>query len=97
MDIFAVAGGGVHLQVAAHVGNLHEVRQAMFLRGFDFAGVFAQLGRNEIEFELGVDLFLGGAGHAALALERRQIVFVERVAHLDWRARAGRRCVPSIR
>ena len=62
--VSAVAGGGVHLQVAANVGEFDEVREAMFFGGFDLAGVFAQLGRNEIELELGVDLFFGGAGDA---------------------------------
>ncbi len=67
------------------------------LGGFDFAGIFAQLRRDEIELQLGVDLFLGRASDAAFVFERGQGVFVQRVAHLDWRGRAGRRCVPSSR
>ena len=51
--------------------------------GFDFAAIFAQLRRNEVELQLGVDLFFGRAGHAPLAFQRGQGVFVERVAHLS--------------
>ena len=50
--------------------------------GDDFAGVFANLGWNVIEFQLGVDFLFGAAGDAAFRLERRECVFVERVAHV---------------
>ena len=42
--IFAVGGGGVHLQIAANVVERDELREALLFGGFDFAGVFAQLG-----------------------------------------------------
>ena len=47
--VFAVARGGMHLQVALHVFEREQVRKFMIFRSGNFAGVFAQLGRNEIE------------------------------------------------
>ena len=78
-----VARGCVHLQVAANVREIDEVGQAMLGSCVDFAGVFAQLRRNEIEAQLGVDVLLRRAGHRPLGLECGERVFVQRVAHLD--------------
>ena len=41
----AVAGGGVHLQIATDVVHRHQRRQPSFQRGLDFAAVFTQLRR----------------------------------------------------
>ena len=79
----AVAGGSVHLQIAVEIALLDEPGQAMLFGGFDLAAIFAQLRRNEVELEFRVDLFLAGAGDAALLLQRGQGVFVQRVTHLD--------------
>ena len=80
--VLAVARRGVHLQVAANVIQLDQIGQAMLGGRVDFARVFAQFRRNVVEAQLGVNLLLGRASHGPLALERRQRVFVQRVAHL---------------
>ena len=61
---------------------------SMLRGGFDFAGVFAQLGRNPGEAQLCVDLFLGFArDRFSRPSMRAKRVFVQRKAHL-LRARA---------
>ena len=62
----AVGFGGVHVQVAADVGELDQLGQAAFERGFDFAAVFAQLRRNPGQAERLVDFLFGFARHALL-------------------------------
>ena len=44
----AVGFGGVHVEIAADVGELDQLGQAAFERGFDLAAVFAQLRRNPV-------------------------------------------------
>ena len=78
-----VAFRGVHLQIAAQIGLLDQLWQSMFGCGFDFAAILAQLRRNEVQLELGVDLLLARACHAPFLLQRRQRVFVQRAAHLQ--------------
>jgi hypothetical protein len=68
--VLAVGGGGVHLEVAADVGELDEVRETMLLGGFDLAGHFAQFGGDVIEAELGVDFLFGFSGYGLAALQR---------------------------
>src|ERR1700737_2448133 len=65
--IFAVAGGGVHLKVAANIFVADQLGQAVGFGGFDLAAIFAQLGRDVVELQLGVNFFFGVAGDAALA------------------------------
>ena len=60
--VFAVGGVRVHVHVAANVLLLDEAGQAMLFGRLDFAVVFAQLGRNPVQAEGGVDLFLSGSG-----------------------------------
>ena len=48
----AVGLGGVHVQIAADIGELDQLRQAVFQRRFNLAAVFAQFGRNPGEPEL---------------------------------------------
>ena len=62
--VFSIAGGGVHLEVALDVAEFDELGEFVFFGGFDFAGVFAQFGRDEVEAELGVNFFFGAAGYA---------------------------------
>jgi hypothetical protein len=56
------------LQVAADVFQGYQFGEGAGFRGFDLAGIFAQLWGNPFEFELGVDLFFGLAGNVAGAL-----------------------------
>ncbi len=83
----AVGFGGVHVQVAADVGEFDEFGQAVFERGFDFAAVLAQLGRNPGEAEGGVNFLFGFAGDAlatlSVGIELEQAVFIEREAKLQ--------------
>ncbi len=54
----AIGFGGVHVDVAADVFELDQRGDAAFRGGLDFAGVFAQLGRNPGEAERLVNLLL---------------------------------------
>jgi hypothetical protein len=45
----AIGGGGVVVKGAAELAQLDEARQGVVGGGFDFAGVFAQLGWDEVE------------------------------------------------
>src|SRR6266702_3666830 len=49
--ILAVARRGVHLQVALHILEGDEMRKFVIFGGGDFAGVFAQFRRDEIELQ----------------------------------------------
>ncbi len=57
--VAAVSFDGVHVDVALQVGLGDQIGQGMGLGGVDFTEIFAQLGRNVIELEPGVNLFLG--------------------------------------
>ncbi len=60
--VAAVAGGGVHVHVAADVGERDDAGQRVCSGGFDFAQVLAHLGRHPVHAEGGVDLLFGGGG-----------------------------------
>ena len=76
--VLPVAGRAVHLQVALHVFQRDQMRQHVMFGGSDLAGVFAQLRRDEIQFQFRIDLFFGASGDALFPLQRRQRIFVER-------------------
>jgi len=78
----SIARRGMHVQIALDIFAAHQVRQAVLLGGFDLTRVFADFRRNEIQLELGVNFFFCAPGDAALALQRGQRVFVQRVAHI---------------
>jgi len=84
----AVRFGGVHVKIAADVGKFDQLGQAASRRliddgGFHLAAIFAQFGRNPGQAERGVNLFLGFPADAALVLETKQPVFIERKAQLQ--------------
>ena len=54
----AVAGVGMHLQVATDLLERHELGQLVRLRERDFTAVFAHLRWNPVEAERGVDVLL---------------------------------------
>ncbi len=58
----AVAGGGVHVQVALDVSCLDQPGQRVAGGGLDLAEVLAHLGRHPVHAEGGVDLLFGGRG-----------------------------------
>ncbi len=62
--VAAVGPVGVRVQVAANVAGRDQGRQPALARGLDLALVLAQLGRDPGQAHRGVDLLLGGAGHA---------------------------------
>src|SRR6266446_2834916 len=80
--ILAVAGRGVHLQVALHILEGDQFRKFVVFGGGDLAGIFAQFRRNEIELQFRIDFFFRPARDALFAFQCSQRVFVERVAHL---------------
>src|SRR6266436_9395091 len=77
-----VAGSRVHVQIALDVLAANQVRQTVLLGRLDLSRVFANLRRNEIQFQLGVNFLFRATGNATLTLQRRQSVFVQRVAHI---------------
>ena len=65
------------------VGQLDEARQGVIGGGFDFAEVFAQLGRHPVHAEGGVDFFFGGGGDDGAIVEAGEGPLAEGVAHLE--------------
>jgi hypothetical protein len=59
----AVGLGGVHVDVAADVGEGDEMRERVGCGGFELAGVLAELGWDVVEVEGVVDVGLGGGGY----------------------------------
>ena len=68
--VAAVRGDRVHVQVAADVAELDQLRQLALAGGRQLAAVLAQLGRDVLHPEPLVDLLLGreGVGLAALVV-----------------------------
>ncbi len=87
--VASVGGGGVHLEVAANVLKLYELRHFVIFGGFDFAGHFAKFRLDVIEAELGVDFFFGLAGDNFAAFQRGHRVFIQRPAHVEGAAAEG--------
>ncbi len=87
--VAAVGRVGVHVQVAANVGERDELGRPPVSAceacggGFDLAAVFAQLGRDVVEVEGAVDLFFAGGGDDGVVFEAEQGIFAEREAALD--------------
>ena len=89
----AVGLGGVHVQIAADLRKLHQLRQAVLGGGFDLAPIFAQLRRNPGEARaLRRSLPRSRRRRASPSSTLREPVFVERQAHLQ-RALAQRHVV----
>ena len=80
--VLSVAGRAVHLEVALHILQGHQMRQLVAFSGGDFPGVFAQLGRDEIQLQLRIDLFFGAPSHALFTLQGSQSVFIEGESHV---------------
>ena len=85
----AVGGGGVHVQVAADVAQLDQLRQLALAGCGQLAAVLAQLGRDPLHAEPLVDLLLGRAGDRLPALVVGDAVLAHVQAALD-RRRAQR-------
>ena len=88
----AVALARVHVQIAANMLQLHQLRKGVRLGGFDFALILAQLRRNPVEAQRPVDLLFGLAGHGLLGIDVRQRVLVQRESHLLRPARSATLC-----
>src|SRR5260370_9432078 len=58
------------------------MRQLVVLGGGNFAGVFAQFGRDEIQLQLRIYLFFGASGDTPFTLQGSQRVFIEREPHV---------------
>ena len=81
--VLAVSFDGVHVYVALNVLFGNQLGQSMFLRRFNLAQAFTQLGRNVVQLQLGIDIFFRLTGYALLVFEARQAVFIESKAHLQ--------------
>ena len=73
----------MHVDVALQVGLGDQIGQGVGLGSVDFTQVFAQLGRNVVELELGVDFLFGFSGDRLFGVEFGQAVLAERVAHFQ--------------
>ena len=84
----------VHVEVAADVVELDQLRQAALARRLELAAVLAQLGRDELHAEPLVDLLLGrvGDGLAALVVGDPVLAHVQAAPH---RLGAQRLVVPA--
>src|SRR6266481_6581873 len=58
------------------------MRQFVVLGGGNFAGVFAQFGRDEIQLQLRIYLFFGASGDTPFTLQGSQRVYIEREPHV---------------
>ena len=61
--VLAVRPGGVHLQIAANLVQLYELRQSLAGRSFDLTAIFSQLRRNPGQLDLLVDIGLVPSRH----------------------------------
>ena len=79
---FAVAFGGVHVEIAAHVAEFDQFRKAIGAidqrSGIKFARVFAEFGRNPGVAKAFVDFGFAGPGYTLIIFDREEAVFVER-------------------
>src|SRR5579883_100445 len=81
--VFAIGDVGVHVDVAANVFKFDECGKAVLLGGLDFAVVFAQLGRNPVEAQGGIDFFFGSTGDEGAVIHAREGVFAEGVSAFE--------------
>ena len=65
------------------VRQFHKFGSVMVGGRFDLSEVLAQFRRDEVEFELGVNLFFALSCHRLLGFKIGQTVFAEREAHLQ--------------
>ena len=79
----AVGERRVHVQVAADVVQLDQLREPALARGLELAAVLAQLGRDVLHAEPLVDLLLGreGLGAAALVVGDPVLAHVQAAPH----------------
>ena len=76
----AVAGGGVHVQVAANVVQLDQLGQLAGGGPVELAAAFADFRRKDGQVQRGVDFFLGAAGDRAFpssSFDAKHAVFVD--------------------
>src|ERR1700733_4330439 len=81
--VAAVGFDGMHVHVALNLRLRDQHGQSMVASQIDLAEIFAHLGRNVVEIQLGVDFFFGFSGDRGSAVEGRQTVLVQRVTHLE--------------
>jgi predicted Rdx family selenoprotein len=81
--VASVGGLGVHVQIAVDIGERDKSWQRMRCGGFDLAAVLAQLGRDVIEIQRPVDVFLTRGGDDDVVFEPEQRILAECEAALD--------------
>ncbi len=72
----------MHLEVATDIREGDDIGELFGLGGGDFTRIFAKLGRDVGELELGVDFFFGFGGDGFAGFDVAQLVFVEGPAHV---------------
>src|SRR5712664_1139264 len=65
------------------------MRQLVVFGGGDFAGVFAQFGRDKVQLQFRVNLFFAAPGHAFFTLQGGQSIFIQRESHIVGAAAQG--------
>ena len=73
----------MHVDIAADVLLFDKAGQRARGGGFDLATILAQLGRDPVEVEGAVDVFLSGGGDLCTVIEAGERIFTERVAALE--------------
>ncbi len=81
--VATVGGVGVHVEVAADVCAGDEVGEGVGGGGFEFAGVFAQLGWDVVEVEGVVDVGFGCGGDDDVVFDAEESVLVQGEAAFD--------------
>ena len=81
--VFAVRGGAYASADRREYRQSYEFGERVFFGGVDFAEFLAQLGLDVGELQLRIDFLFGLAGDDFAALEGRERVFVERLAHVE--------------
>ena len=81
--VAAVGFNSVHVHIAADVAQFDQHGQRVRCGGFDFSLILTQLSGDEVEIQLGVNLFFGFACHRLLVFKARQTIFVQRETHLQ--------------
>ena len=81
--VLPVRLGGVHVEIAAQIGELDQTGQARGGGRVDLAAHFAQFGRHPLEAERRVDVLLALAGDAAVVVDPVEAVLVQLEAESD--------------
>jgi len=74
---------GVHVDVALYVREFQQPGQSMIRGGPQFLPGSPAVPEDQVEFEPGIDFFLGPSRHGLLGFQIRQAVLAEGETHLE--------------